>query len=360
MENIKSNYAEKTICIMSGSFVQRGDVAIFDKYQRTSVALQNSADVVTELPVPYVLKNAEGFAENGVKIAKETGCDMLCFGIENTDTKSLIELSNAIKSEKIQEKISSYMKDGDYYPRALYNSVLELYGTDMAEILNSGNNALALEYIKASEKYGITPVGIERIGTTHDSENAIGNIASGSYIRNLIDSNNDYSSFVPNAFVNPANIKKIESAIVYRLKTMSVDEIANLPDVNEGLENRIFDCVQNNDTLDNILQSIKTKRYTLARIRRIIMCALLKITKETANTPLPYIRVLGFKDNSSDLLKFPTKLPIITTVSSAYKMLDKNAKKIFDTEILASKIFSISCENPKLCKDDFTNGIIKQ
>lgn len=360
LENIKSNYADKTICIMSGSFVQRGDVAVFDKYQRTAAALQNGADVVIELPVPYVLSNAEGFAENGVKIAKETGCDMLCFGIENTDTKSLVELSKIIRSKKTQEKISSYMKDGDYYPRALYNSILELYGNDMAEILNSGNNALALEYIKACEKYDITPIGIERTGATHDCEKAIGDIASGSYIRKLIDDFEDFSEFVPNTFTNPANIYKIESAVVYRLKTMSKEDMANLPDVNEGLENRIYNAVLDYNSLNAILQSIKTKRYTLARIRRIIMCAFLRITKEMANTPLPYIRVLGFREDSSSLLKFSTELPIITTVSSGYKTLEKPAKKIFDTEMLASHLFSMCCEKSSLCKNDFENGIIKQ
>lgn len=359
-KNIKSNYADKIICIMSGNFVQRGDVAVFDKYQRTTAALKNGGDVVVELPVPYVLSNAQGFAESGVKIAKETGCDMLCFGIENTDTKSLVELSKIIRNEETQEKISSYMKDGDYYPRALYNSVLELYGSETAEILNSGNNALALEYIKACEKYGITPVGIEREGATHDSEKVLGNIASGSYIRKLIDDFEDYSAFVPYTFTNPANIYKIESAVVYRLKTMSKEDMANLPDVNEGLKNRIYNSVLDYDSFNAILQSIKTKRYTLARIRRIIMCAFLRITKETANTPLPYIRVLGFKEDSSNLLKFPTKLPIITTVASGYKTLEKTAKKIFDTEMLASHLFSMCCEKSSLCKNDFENGIIKQ
>lgn len=359
LENIKSEYADKIVCIMSGSFVQRGDVSICDKFTKTKIALKNGADVVIELPTPYAVSSAETFAKNGVRIAKECGCDMLCFGCESADTDTLKDLAKKRKSEKVKRLVLSFMKSGDYYPRALFNSVLELYGEKYAEILKLPNNILAIEYINACEKYDISPIAIERKGAMHHSKSESENIASGSYIRSLIENHEEYSHLVPSIISNPAHLSNIESAILYRLKTMSKDEIKKLPDVSEGLENRIFECAKNYNSLQEILDNIKTKRYTLSRLRRIVISALLGITKDIQNTSLPYLRVLGFRENSQSMLRFDTALPVITTVKASYNELNTDAKRVFDTDIKATDIQKMCSQNPEIIKSDFTNGIIK-
>ena len=140
---------------------------------------------------------------------------------------------------------------------------------------------------------------------------------------------------------------------------MSREDIEKLPDVNEGLENRIYASVKNSTTLQELINNIKTKRYTMARIRRIIICALLGITKDIQNIDVPYIRVLGFNKKGAELLK-QAKLPLITNVSDGYKNLDENAKKIFDVDLLASDLYSLGTGNILPCSKDFTTGIIKR
>ena len=351
LKKIKSSINADIICIMSGSFVQRGDIAITDKYTRTRAALENGADMVVELPTVYTVASARIFAENGARIAADLGCDTLCFGAED-DIDALHKAVDLIDSPDVQKKIAAYMNDGEYYPKALSLAI----GEPFDEIVRKPNNILALEYIRACRAYGITPLAFPREGVDHDASDATGNIASASLIRDLICSGQPYGSYSPMEIDHPASLSDIEPVILFKLKTMDKDEIALLPDVTEGLENRIYDTAVRYHSLEEIYEQIKTKRYTMARIRRIIISALLDITKRLQNTPVPYIRVLGVKKDKAHLIG-AKDLPLIIDVKRGYDSLNYSSKEIFNIDIKASKAMDIAL---KETLNEFSQGVIKR
>lgn len=351
LEKIKSTYANEIICVMSGHFVQRGDIAITDKYARTKTALRYGADMVVELPTVYAMASAKTFAENGVRLVSELSCDRLCFGSENS-LKELYSAIDRLDSPDTQRMIAENMKRGDYYPKAVSDALGQPYG----EIIKKPNNILAVEYIRACKCYGIEPIAIPREGVAHDDVRTGGNIASASHIRELITTGEPYHAYTPMTVENPATLVAVESAVLYRLKSTTREELAKLPDVGEGLENRIFEVAAQYNSFSEICEQIKTKRYTMARVRRILLSALLDITKEMQATPVPYVRVLGVRKERSALLKAGT-LPLIIDVRRAYDLLDNSAKEIFEIDLKATSLMNIA-ENTGL--NEFSHGIIKQ
>ena len=228
---------------------------------------------------------------------------------------------------------------------------------EYAEILTKPNNTLAVEYIRALKNTNISPVAIVRKGTDHDSDIVTENIASATHIRNLIRTNGQYSDFTDNSIDNPADIRNLETALLYKLRTMSKDEIENLPDVTEGLHNRIYEAARNSNSLEELYNNLKTKRYTLARLRRIVMCALLDITKDTSNNDMPYVRILAMNDKGKEIIR-NSKLPVIGKVKKDYDKLPDVAKSIFDIDVRASEVYSLALNSPEHFKNDFAQKII--
>ena len=349
IEKIKNEYADDVVCVMSGSFVQRGDIAITDKYSRTKAALEHGADMVVELPTVYAMAPAQVFAENGVRPAFELGCDKLCFGAENS-IEELYRVLEILDADETQEEIAAKMQSGCYYPRALSEAVGEPY----ASVISQPNNILALEYIRACRRYGLEPIAIPRAGVGHDSREICGDIASATKLREMIKSGEDYSFFTPIVIESPAFLEIIEPAILYRLKTMAAEDIAKLADVSEGLENRIYDAAKNYNSLTEILEHLKTKRYTMARLRRILLYSLLGITREMQSSPVPYIRVLGVKADKKSLITSKS-LPLIVDVKSGYDRLDNSDKEILDIDLNATELMNIATGKTI---NEFSNGLI--
>lgn len=360
IEKIKNEHADCVVAIMSGSFVQRGDIAITDKYTRAKAALENGSDLVVELPTVFALSSAQNFAKGGVQIAKALNVHKLCFGAENADIEVLKEISEIFSSNKFNSKLKEYLSKGEYYPKAVSLAMSDIYSKEYAGILNGPNNTLAIEYIKALEDSDITPVAIERVGAQHDSEVTSKDISSATYIRKLIHENKAYSSFTDMDIACITDIKKLESAILYRLRTMSKDELLELPDVSEGLHNRIFEYSRKSNSLEELYSNLKTKRYTLSRLRRIVMCALLSINRETANKDAGYVRVLAMNDKGAQIIKACSALPIVAKVKKDYEKLDFNAKKMFDIDVRASEIFNLALLNCPQYQNDFSSQLIRE
>ncbi|MBQ8861082.1 MAG: nucleotidyltransferase family protein [Ruminococcus sp.] len=358
IDRIKSEYADCVIAIMSGNFVQRGDVAIVDKYQRAETALKNGCDLVVELPTVFALSSAEHFAKGGVAIADALNSDILCFGAEYDNIETLKAIAEATETDDFKAKLKEHLANGEYYPKAVYNSVANLLGNKTAEILNGANNTLAIEYIKALNKTSISPIAIKRKGASHDSNVTFENIASATHIRNLIRENKNFNFYTESIIEYFTHINKLETAILYKLKTMSKNEIENLPDVSEGLHNRIFECARNSNSLEELFDSLKTKRYTLARLRRIVIYALLGITKDDMNNDSLYIRVLGMNDKGSKLLK-NSKLPLVCKFPQDYNALNKRAKRMLDIDLKSGEVFSLSVSDPSLYTSELKRKIIK-
>lgn len=357
IQQAKSLTNEPVVVVMSSSFTQRGEVAITDKFSRTKSALLGGADLVIELPVVYAVSNAEVFAKSGVKILSSfTELNYLSFGCETNNIELLSKAASAHKNMAIQAIVAKEMQNGSYYPKALETAVREIYGNDIANILATPNNVLAVEYLKALPDI-IKPLPIQRKGVQHDSKTTSNNIASASYIREKLKKGEDISDFVPYKPCELAFPENLEIAMLYKLRSMTANEIENLPDVTEGLENRIYSAIHKYNSIQEILFAVKSKRYTLARLRRILISALLGITKETQKIAPCYARVLGFTKDGEKILK-SCNLPIITSVKKGLSM-GSDIENLLKAEVFATNVFSLATNPPQKSNADFTTPIIK-
>lgn len=356
---------DAVVAVMSGSFTQRGEVAMLSKFERTKQALMGGADLVIELPVPYAVATAERFAYGGCEILKALGCvDAVFFGSECGDSEKIITAAKATQDERVLVCLKEYMNEGEYYPSALEKAVRNIYGDEIAKILSSPNNTLGVEYAKQLLTSSIEIRTVERIGESHDSQKADSDFASASFIRNLVRNGESVSKFLPIStdFSNPALTKYGERAILMKLRSMSPEEIEKLPDANEGLHNRIYEAIRQESTVEGILARVKTKRYTMARLRRILMCALLGITKDIQNLPVSYIRVLGFSSQGELLLreaKQKASLPFVINVAKDMDNLDEMTKTALEIDIRATDLRTVFEKEPTACGQDFTARIIK-
>ena len=373
VDSLKQKENDTVTAVMSGNFVQRGEPAVLDVNLRTKIALMSGVDLVLSLPFPYCSATAEKFALSGVTVLDSLNClDSLGFGSESNDKETLLECAKNLRTLDFNLLVSKLVESGVSFPTAREQAIKELFGEKEAELLQKSNDILGVEYSKAllelNSSLDITTV--KRTGASHDSKEGTENIRSASLIRTFIDDLDEVKSFVPNesfevlkeATENKKIIdySKYELSLLFKLRTMSVEDLSKLPDVTEGLEYRIFEAVRNSTSYYELLEKIKTKRYTLSRIRRILLFAYLGVTKELLETPVPYIRVLGFNEKGAKLLKEckeKTKLPIVTRPKDL-KNLDENGKKIFNLECKARDLYSLCLQSPDICGKEMTEKII--
>lgn len=396
-ESKKATGAEYTVAIISGNFTQRGSTSIIDKWKKTKMALQNGVDLIIELPVLYSISSSENFAEGSIKILNSLGIiDFLSFGSETSDIKILNNFANILYDEPKEYKkiLSNYLDTGLSFPKARENALLEYIKNsedvntnfdNYKNILSSPNNILGIEYLKALKKYksSIKPVCIKRSGADYNSSDISINtsIASATAIRELIKNKNfntiktvmpekSYSILADciNSGCIISDLNCFEKEIIYVLRKMSIEEIANLPDVSEGLEFLIKKAVNSCNTLTELLNTIKSKRYTITRLQRILLYALLDISKKdmklSKEVDSPYIRVLGFNDNGKKLIsKIMDKNPNQPLITSVKKFVDNNSNASLQTmlnkDIFATNVYSLGFKNNSFANLDFKNGIIK-
>ena len=343
--------ATHVVAVMSGNFVQRGEPALMHHTVRTKAALECGIDLVLQLPSVYAVSSAQSFARAGVEILDGTGIvDWLVFGSECGNTDKITETAELIYSDKIKPYISDELDKGITFAAARENALRKI-SPECADIIQSPNNILGVEYAAALKRINskIIPLTFARVGAEHDSTQSNGEIASASLVREFIKSRREFADFVPDkaeAIYRDAaisDIKLIENAILYKMKTTTAEALSLAPDVSEGIENRIINAAKEAKTLEELYTLAKTKRYTHARIRRIIINHFLCVTAEDAAISAPYIRVTGFGEKGAELirmLKKTAKLPVITKASDVAGA-GGNAQKIFSLECTASEIFSL-------------------
>ncbi len=350
---------DAVVCIMSGSFVQRGDIAVFDKWTRANASLSSGCDLVLELPVCFSLNSAEQFSFGGVSLAENIGIiDNLIFGSECGNIEKLENAAKLLLNEtyEISEKIKRYMSSGNSYPKSRTMAYSGLIDTNL---LTEPNNILGVEYIKAIKTINstITPQTIERNSVSHHDMSANNSYASATLIREMLKNNDDISKFVPVSYPEFNQKDKLNELLRYKLLEMSKEEISQINDVSEGLENRIKEAVKECITFEEMCEYIKSKRFTLARIRRILLSCLIGIDKNIAKVPPSYIRVLGATENGLGLLsqiKKNSELPIITKTADF-----KGYNKSFELDIKATNIYNIICNKP-LGEDFYKSPTIKK
>lgn len=294
------------VCAMSGNFVQRGSPAILDKSIRAEIAIRSGADLVVELPVTTALSSAEGFAAGGVRILSKL-CDTLCFGAETGSSESLMATARALLGESFPSLLRSFLEEGLSFPAARQNA-LEAMGLDAA-LLSSPNDILGVEYCKAilSQNSPMDIFPIRRQGSYH-AETADAENPSATALRKMLLNGEDTATYMPqvaSVLLQNAPLHAVfgaEKAILYRLRTMSDADFEALPYGSEGLWRKLMHASRRENSLEEILSCVKSKRYTRSRLDRMVMCAFLGITSENLSKEVPYARVLAFNDKGRDLL----------------------------------------------------------
>lgn len=376
LEKCREKGASHVVVAMSGNFVQRGKPAIMDKWARARCALLNGADLVVEIPIVWSLSSAENFARGGVEVLNALGCvEELNFGSESDDVESLKLIAQTVVSDEIQEKIKKNLNKYMSYPKAREKAVASVVGKEVANRLKNPNDILGVEYIKAINAINskMEPCPIKRVGPEHDSNEEQGEYLSATQIRRQLISG-DYRCFdfvpkevedITNTLMGmgraPVCISQIETSILSKLRVMDKEDIKRAPDVTEGLENRIYNCVKCTRSLKELYGEIKTKRYTYARIRRIIMDLFLNINSTDVRPTPPYVRVLGFNEKGQEILKqakLTATLPVITKPTHIKNLDDKYAQRVFELECSSTDIFTLAMPESLPCGLEMTENIV--
>ena len=364
-ETRKKTGCDYVVVCMDGSYTQRGEAACLDKWTRARAALSCGADAVFELPALWAVSTADAFARGGVAVLGSLGCNFLSFGSEDADLELLEKLADLreIEPEEISCSIQTKLSEGKSHARARGEALAEYLGMD-PEHLNTPNLTLGVEYIRAIRelKLSMQPAVIPRIGSYHD--NTIGSFASASAIREAVRRDEIPAEAVPEVMREHlpriAGMHSPDDLLLHTLRAMTEAEIAALPGVAEGLEKRIARCAREAASREELIDMLKCKRYTRARITRLCAHALLGITQETQRKhPLPeYARIIGMREEARPLLaelKSRSDLPI---VSDAAKLADN---EIFRLECRATDLRALQCNDPNKRKagQEFTQKFIR-
>lgn len=374
IKKLRMNGASHIVAIMSGNIVQRGDIAVIDKHTRAQCAIDGGADLVIELPAPFSCASAELFAKGAVYILDSLNIiDAISFGSECGDIQTLNKAADAAMSISHDEEVSKLIADGISYPGAVSKILSQRFHSEISNVFEKPNNTLGIEYIKALRNINssITPTTIMRKSVEHDSAQHNNDFASASLIRDLIHSKNDFSQFVPEMTLTTANncikkgeisaFKSIENIVLYKIASMTHKELQVVPDMGGGLCDRIYNASQKASTVDELFTLTKTKCFTLARIRRAVMYALLGITKADFDIMPPYARILAFNDKGCELLsmmKDKCTIPFSTSLAELSKA-SPSAQRFAQIDELASALFSLSVENKTYKKNEYSVMIKK-
>lgn len=347
------------VAVMSGNFVQRGEPAVFHHSVRARAALENGVDLVLQLPCVYAMSGAQSFARAGAEILNGMGCvDSLVFGSECGNADLLSKTAETVYGEDIKLLLSSELEKGISFASARENALRKI-NSEYADVIQSPNNILGVEYIAALKKLGskINPVTFERIGAAHDSDETEGNIAGASLIREFIRNSEEWKKLVPDNATelynssDIADMSRMKSAVLYKLRTVSAQELAKSPDISEGIENRILSAAKQARSLDELYSIAKTKRYSHARIRRIIWNCILGVTADDLKMPVPYIRITGFNNKGAELIRHAKNTAVLPLISKSadFLHLDERAQRVFFLECTAGDIYSLCNEKPSVC-----------
>ena len=401
-KSLEKTNADASIAVMSGNFIQRGEPALFDKFSRAKAAVESGVDLVVELPSIYASQSAELFAKGSVSLLNSLGCvNSICFGSEegNIDALYLIASILCLEPQEFKEKLSSYLGEGMLFPTARNKALFDYInspdfsfgdnfnGIDLSEerlndILSSSNNILGIEYIKQliSLKSDIKPFTIGRIHSEYNSEEISGNINSATAVRKKlyeiisskennssdideliksIQTSTDITNSIPESTLNmiTSNIEKgfLPMYPEYFFETLIstiIRDKKNLEsyfDISEGIENKIFKAALVAKDYDELLNLVKSKRYTMTRIKRCLNNILLGITKDDMElakgiNTIPYVRILAFNSKGREIIreiKKSSEIKIINKFSEVeHFMDDKNFKFLIENDIKCTDIYN--------------------
>lgn len=357
LEKIRSSGYSHIVVVMSGNYVQRGEAAIFPKDARAKAALQMGANLVIELPTVKVLATAEKYAFSALSVIKKLGnqINALAFGTETENFENLVEIKEILGTELFKKEVKLQLEKGLSFAVCRENAVRNISKKPcIANEIKNPNNILAVEYLKAMDKLGMSLdcLPVKRMEVP-------GKYFSASKLREMIIQENlDFKNYIPEKLDFNTNLKasyfEMGREIICKLRSLEKSDFARLPDVSEGLENRIRSAVKKACSLPELLEFVKTKRYAMARIKRIILCAFLGIDSNMASAEIPYVRVLGSDKRGFEILK-NVDSPVVTRYSDVLK-LGSDAQNFFELENKFTNIYYsltkeiLPCEKEKTFK----------
>lgn len=356
IDTIKKMYPDSIlIAITSSSFTQRGEISLFDKWTKTKISLDNGIDLVVELPFLYSTESADTFASSSIKILKELKIDTLVFGSETNDVNLFKDLASMqLNNNEYSILVKKYLSLGNNYPTSLSKALKELTNVD----IKNPNDLLAISYTKEVLKTNpnINIISIKRTSDYHDTT-SIDNIISASNIRGKLFNNEDIKKYVPRNTYKYYKDINIDYDLLFKLlkyKIISDNDLSKYQTVDEGIENRIIKSINECNSYGELIEKIKTKRYTYNRINRMLIHILMSYTKDDKkDNPNPsYIRILGMDMKGKKYLnsiKKDVNLPIITKFINNEEL---------NYELRITKIYSMITNKPNLVNEEYKNNVI--
>ncbi len=354
------------ICVMSGSWVQRGECALTDKWTRAAMALRGGADLVLELPLPWAVSSAEGFARGAVSLLKATGVvDTLSFGSESGRLEDLKLLAGVLEGEDYRMALHAEIDKGRSFAESRQKAARKVAGKQ-AEYLRGANDSLGVEYLRAAGK-DLEAVAVLRQGVFHDSCCPEGDFASATYLRERLRQGKEAARWLGEGTQETlegaglARMENIERAMLSRLRQMGEEDFSALPDSGAaaGLPARLVRAAARAESLEEFYALAKTRCYTHARIRRLALWAFLGMTGDSRPAAGPaYLRVLGMTDRGKGLLrkmKVSAALPVLTKPAHI-RELGEEARSLFALECRGTDLFGLCFDKIKPCGMDYTTG----
>lgn len=374
LEEARRRGATHIVAVMSGNYVQRGEPALCPKCYRTAAALQNGADLVVELPLPYAVATAERFAAGSVALLDALGCvDRLLFGSEAGSLAPLKAAAEVLESPAFSAALKIGLDSGITFAAARQQAVAALAGEETAAVLREPNNILGIEYLRALRQLGsrIEPDTLCRMGTGHHAEEAVGSIAPATLLRQEFRAGRPIDAYLPDAMGEElaravkagccADLALWERPLMAKLRTLSEVDFASLPDCSEGLEHRLYRAARTAESSVEFLALVKTKRYTLTRLRRILLAAWLDLPGDYRLFPPPYLRILGMNERGEDILaaaKETARLPIGTSLA-ALARTGETAERFARLEADATDRYHVITPVIHPCGEDYTQPLVK-
>lgn len=367
-----------TICVMSGNFLQRGEPALCDKWARAKMALNCGVDLVIELPFCFSTRSAYYFARGAIELLTKTGVvTHLAFGSENGNLQILKKIATIVANEPEQYKISlkKHLSQGLSFPLARSRSLQQFIGentSNLEDILEGPNNILAIEYLRVLKELNIPllPITVTRKGSSYHSQDVL-QFSSAMAIRSALLDDCDINRIrntMPSKSLSileeeismgraPIKVDSLEQAILYKLRTISVEDLRNIYEISEGLEFRFKEAAIHCGTLDELRQHIKAKRYSLTRINRTLLYILFNLSKNQAALfdqygPL-YFHILGFSAKGQEILqrmKNISQVKMFSRGSDMKKAYEKNRdtvlSQMIDYDIKTTDVYSLLFPDP--------------
>ena len=347
------------VCVLSGSFVQRGEPALLGKHARAEAAVRCGADLVFELPLPWSLSSAEGYARGCVGLLAGLGIvTHMSFGSECGSVAPLAAVAKALLEPELDAAIRAELDTGVGYPVARQRVLERQLGPEAASLVETPNNILAVEYLKALalQRARITPVTVERCGAAHDAAAKTGELPSAGALRARLAAGGDICALLPAGAAEvfsrefrrgrgPVSLRTLDTALLSRLRFCEESVFGALPDATEGLGQRLCRAARTEPDFESVCAAAATKRYPLSRLRRMAMAAALGLRAGMADGTPPYARVLAFNETGRGLLHeigAREHVPVLTRPASIREQ-DEAAQRVFALGAAAEDLYVLGC-----------------